>query len=395
MRIEDRLGDVMDTHHHFAELQRYVGLTAEDEARIAALVGPLQRVVGTVLDEFYTTILAHPGASAAFRDPEAQIPRQRGQLERWLRELLQGNWDRAHFESTVRVGKAHVVHKLPARYMHGGMNILRRGLAKLAFEVHAGNPDEILATIHAVDRVLDIELWVMLRTYHDDLLLQMQRRERLATVGELSAGIHHELKNPLASIHASTQALAERRAVRADSRSSDLVRSIGQDAERASEIVTDLLSFARLREPRREPVSVDDLVGRAVGRVSIPPRCRIESDLDPALPHVHVDAAQVLQILINVLENAVEACPGEGTIQVVARLKDGAVILRVADDGVGMGPGELNKLFEPLYTTKPDGVGLGMSVSLQLAQANDVSLDVSSESGEGTTVALTLPTAAR
>ncbi len=384
----------MATHDHFNELQRYVGLTPDDEARIAALEGPLRRVVKDLLDEFYDTILRHPGAAAAFVDPVEQIPRQRDQLEKWLGELLRGSWDREHFERTVRVGKAHVTHQLPERYMHGGMNILRRGLTGLACDVYARDPEELKATLFAVDRVLDLELWIMLRTYHDDLLLQMQRRERLATVGELSAGIHHELKNPLASIHAATQALAERRAIRADSRSHDLVRSIRSDIDRASEIVTDLLTFARLREPLRDAVQLEELIKNMLGRVSIPPRCRVDIDLDPDLPPIHVDSSQVLQILINVLENAVEACPGESTIRVVARLGDGVVTLRVEDDGVGMGPTELNRLFEPLYTTKPDGVGLGMSVSLQLAHANAVGLDVSSQSGEGTTVALTLPVAA-
>ena len=138
----------MDHGSAFEELGRYMGLTEADEARLALLLGPLEARIGDVLDEFYGAILRHPAALAAFREPDAQIPRQRALLAGWLRGVLAGPHDAAHYERTERVGRAHVVHRLPQRYMHGGMNILRRGLVGIAFETQADR-DELRATIDA------------------------------------------------------------------------------------------------------------------------------------------------------------------------------------------------------------------------------------------------------
>ena len=377
----------------FEELARYVGVTADDAARLAVLQGPLDGQLEGILDGFYEVIRRHPAALAAFKDPEVQIPRQREKLSGWLRALLAGPHDAAHYERTERVGRAHVVHQLPQRYMHGGMNLLRKGLIRVAFDVHAGQPAELLATVESINRVLDIELGVMMRTYTDDVLTRMKRQERLAAVGELSAGIHHELKNPLASVQAATLALAERRSVRADRRGMELVRTLRADVDRVLEIVSDLLSFARMKDPERALVSPNDLVEAAVARVVVPPRCRLDLDLDPALPQVHVDERQILQVLINVLENAVEALPIGGRIRLVTRATGGHVSLTIEDEGVGIEPEDLSRIFEPLFSTKPDGIGLGLSLSLQLASANTVALTVTSSPGTGTTVRLDMPVA--
>ncbi len=374
----------------FAELKRYVGFTEADEIELAALQGPAGGRVDELLDLFYARVDEHEGARSVFADPDVQRPRLRKTLAAWLAAMLRGPYDDDYATRIAAIGHAHVRVSLPQRYMLTAMNLIRTWLLDLCFEVHADNVDRIRTAAGAVDRIADIELAVMLSTYRDDLLAKMQRQERLATIGELSAGIHHELKNPLAAIAAATFALSERRAVRADPRAREMIATVQGNVEKSTEIIGDLLSFTRLRDPVAGSIGVERLVDRATQRVRLPRGCRLTVDLDPELPPVHADGAQIEQVLVNLLENAIDACRGSGRIRVTGRRQDGAVQLAVHDDGHGIEAAELRRVFEPLYSTKPDGVGLGLSLSRHLVQANSGEIAVTSELGHGTTATLTL-----
>jgi signal transduction histidine kinase len=121
----------------------------------------------------------------------------------------------------------------------------------------------------------------------------------------------------------------------------------------------------------------------------MPPMLGLTLDLDPELPPVKVDAAQMEQVLVNLLTNALEACGEEGTVRVTSRLVQGKVEVTVADDGVGIPERDLARVFEPLYSTKPEGVGLGLSLSQHLSRANGARISIRSALDEGTAVTLT------
>ncbi len=371
------------------ELKVYVGFTTADEAELAALLPHAAADVESLLDRFYGTIDANEGARRVFRDPEKQRPRLRRSMASWVLTLLEGPYDRSYAERRLAIGRAHVENQMPQRYMLMSMNVIRGWFMELCGRVHDGDPARFLTAVHAVNRVLDIELAMMLATYRDDLLGRMQRQERLATLGELAAGIHHELKNPLAAIRTSAYALRERRSVRADARARSLLERVEGNVDRATEIITDLLSFARLRNPSREEVAVDALIRGAAARITMPPMLGLTLDLDPELPPVKVDAAQMEQVLVNLLTNALEACGEEGTVRVTSRLVQGKVEVTVADDGVGIPERDLARVFEPLYSTKPEGVGLGLSLSQHLSRANGARISIRSALDEGTAVTLT------
>lgn len=373
------------------ELKRYVGFTTADEAMLASLQAAAEARLPELMEDFYATILRHPTAAAVFTDPATAIPRQREFLSQWVRSLLVGPYDQAYADRRAAIGQAHVRHRLPQRYMLTAMNVIRRWFHGLCRQVHGASQDRFMAALEACSRLIDIELALMLGTYRDDLLVRMQRTERLATLGEISAGIHHELKNPLAAISVAAFALRERRAVLADPRARDLLQKIEDNTARASEIVTDLLSFARLRNPERSNVAAETLAELALGRIRVPPRCRIIRDYDPGQPLVRVDASQVAQILVNLLTNAVDACPDGGTIRVGTRFGEADVEIRVEDDGVGISAADLPRVFEPLFTTKTEGVGLGLALSRHLAGANGGSVELGAGPVRGTVAVLRLP----
>ena len=384
------LATTEDGRDDIEEMKSYVGLTAEDEAELAALRAAAHADMETLLSRFYGVIDAHEGARRVFRDPKRQRASVRRSLAAWVLTLLEGPYDQAYADHRKAIGRAHVENKMPQRYMLTSMNVVRAWFVELCAHQYPGDPVRLVKAITAVDRILDIELAMMLATYRDDLLTRMQRQERLATLGELSAGIHHELKNPLAAVRTAAFALRERRSVRADARSRALLDRVDSNVDRATEIISDLLSFARLRNPEKSEISIDKLVHGAASRITIPADCRLTMDLDPDLPPALVDAAQLEQVLVNLLSNAFDACPGGGEVRISSRLQNGKLAIAVTDDGVGIHPKDLQRIFEPLFSTKPEGVGLGLSLSQHLARANGARMQVKSTPNQGTSVTLLL-----
>lgn len=375
------------------EVKRYVGFAAADEEALRALRPGIEPHVEALLEDFYSVIDRHAGARAVFTDPAVQRPRLRQTLAGWIRSVFEGPWDEVYVASRVAIGHAHVRQRMPQHYMPAAMAVVRRWSQRVIFEVL---PDERrLEALTAVDKVLDIDLALMLSSYRDDLLGRMQRQERLATIGELGASIHHELKNPLAAVGLAAFALGERRSVRADRQARELLERIEQNTQRCSRIINDMLSYTRLQQPAFAAESVEQLVRAAVGRVVLPGGLELTIDLDPALPAVWVDGAQVEQILVNLLTNAVQACGRDGHVGVVGRPLDGAVRMQVVDDGVGLAEEHQHRVFEPLFTTKPDGVGLGLSLSRHLAQANRGTLELGPRPEGGAVATLVLPATGR
>ena len=225
---------------------------------------------------------------------------------------------------------------------------------------------------------------------------QLIQSAKLAAVGELGAGVAHEINNPLMIILGNCELAL--RDVPAEGRAAKRLKIIEAEATRAGKITRDLLNFARRREPRREPVAVEALVERAVellGTKLARNRVRVRTVLHPDMPSILGDADQLTQVLLNLGGNAVDAMPdgGELVVQTELRLESDAVVIKVIDSGVGMTAEHALRIFEPFYTTKAEGrgTGLGMSVSLGIVRGHGGLLEVSSEPGRGTTMTVQLP----
>ena len=225
---------------------------------------------------------------------------------------------------------------------------------------------------------------------------QLIQAAKLAAVGELGAGVAHEINNPLMIILGNCELAL--RDVPAEGRAAKRLKIIEAEATRAGKITRDLLNFARRREPRREPVAVEALIERAVellGTKLARGRVRVRTVLHPDMPSILGDADQLTQVLLNLGGNAVDAMPdgGELVFQTELRPESDAVVIKVIDSGVGMTAEHALRIFEPFYTTKAEGrgTGLGMSVSLGIVKSHGGLLEVSSEPGRGTTMIVQLP----
>lgn len=224
------------------------------------------------------------------------------------------------------------------------------------------------------------------------------RSERLAAVGRMSAHVTHELRNPLASIALNADLLDELFAEAGGPEAEEaraLCQAIGREADRLTGLTEEYLKFARLPRPELTTIRPDDLLGPIARFVE--PDCRaasvtLELDVEPGLPALALDPDQMRQALLNLLRNGKEAMPKGGRLVLGARrLDDGGVALSVEDEGAGIDPASLDRIFDPFYSTKLTGTGLGLALTQQIVQEHGARLEVTSTLGAGTEFRVRFP----
>lgn len=231
-------------------------------------------------------------------------------------------------------------------------------------------------------------------------------RDRLASLGEMAAGIAHELKNPLAGIEVMAGLL--RRQVPDSPDAQSLLADILSEAKLANAIVVEMLEFVRPIRLQMEQTDIAGVLQQSLMNAdSKVPRHRIEVHMDiaPGVPLIDGDAVQLCQVFTNLLTNAFEAVGGAGRIEVKAVLEavehdpefldvqqpTQAVVIEVADDGPGIPADLSDRIFNPFFTTKTTGSGLGLPIVRKIVDAHDGRIDLSSEPGRGTRFRVTLP----
>lgn len=218
---------------------------------------------------------------------------------------------------------------------------------------------------------------------------QLLRQERLAFLGQLAGGVSHELRRPLATIGNSLYYLKTVHAG-ADDDTLEHLEIIRSQIHNMDKIIHDLLGSLRLRPQTVGRVELGPWLADVLARHPPPAGIAVLTDLDAELPAAWIDAAQMEQVLSNLITNAYQAMPDGGVLRLSARMADG-VALAVEDTGCGIPEKHLARIFEPLFTTKSRGVGLGLTVSKNFVEANGGRLAVASVEGEGATFTIHLP----
>ncbi len=228
------------------------------------------------------------------------------------------------------------------------------------------------------------ELWAM-----ED---QVRRVEKMAAVGEMAAGLAHEIKNPLASMTGSIQILRD--GVHLDPDHARLMHIVLREADRLSSLVNNFLLFARPPAGKIERIELDKAVAETVELFERDANCRgrisIQKDFKTGL-FVDMDQVHLRQVLWNLLLNASEAINGSGTIAIrLYPTKPHRACIEVTDDGCGMSNDTIKSIFDPFFTTKPNGTGLGLSIVHSIIESYDSRLEVGSRQGDGTTFSFRL-----
>jgi len=179
----------------------------------------------------------------------------------------------------------------------------------------------------------------------------------------------------------------------ADETTREYLNIISTEVDNSEKIVSDLLDFSRVKSVDKEHISISDLITEALGEKPVPENIKVNQKIDSPSPRVFIDPRQIGQVLSNLVANSFQAMPDGGELTITTHKEKDNVVLTVADTGVGISDENLKKIFEPLFTTKAKGIGLGLAVSKNLVEANGGEIKVESEEGEGSTFTLMLPIA--
>jgi len=244
---------------------------------------------------------------------------------------------------------------------------------------------------------------------------ELVRKEKLAMLGQLAGSVGHELRNPLGVMNNAVYFL-KTVITNADDMVTEYLEIIKHEIDNSQRIITDLLDYACTKPPQRLPIAVKELVNESLMQSVMPGNIELSLDIPETLPAINVDPLQMEQLFQNLISNAVQAMPEGGHLRISARKVKGTsneergneekhlaprtsnlepdtdfIEISVGDTGAGIDPDNMNRIFQPLFTTKARGIGLGLAISRNLAEANGGAMDVSSRLGEGTTFRVTLP----
>jgi PAS domain S-box-containing protein len=220
---------------------------------------------------------------------------------------------------------------------------------------------------------------------------ELVRKERLALLGQLAGGVSHELRNPLGAIR-NVAYFLKLVLKQPEPRVAESLNQLDRAVTRADRIIGSLLDFARQRPPTLLSVNVNDVVKEALSQVGVPDRVELVTHLDDTLLLVPADPGQLGQVFENLIANAVQAMVDGGRLTVRSECSGaGSVAVSIADTGAGLSLEDLAKVFQPLFTTKARGIGLGLAISKTMVEAHGGSIDAQSKPGAGSTFTVRLP----
>lgn len=222
---------------------------------------------------------------------------------------------------------------------------------------------------------------------------QLLRQEKLAALGELAAGISHELRNPLGSIR-NTAYLLRMILEPDDPQIEEILTIMEKEIDRSTAIVTALLDYARSKPPDLKPVAINDILERTLASIFIPEEISLVIQFGKGLPVLMADPIQLNQVFENLIYNAIQAMPDGGCLTVRSeRCQDDRLLVTIDDTGVGIPPQDQAKIFKPLFTTKARGIGLGLSIVQTLVNGHGGTIECESDGipGEGTRFKVYLP----
>ena len=223
---------------------------------------------------------------------------------------------------------------------------------------------------------------------------QLVRSERLAAIGQLAGGVGHELRNPLGAIKNAIYyvkgKVAKSELGRKEPRVMEFLDIMDDEVNTSNKIINDLLGFSRVGKPSVSPTRIDKVIEDALSRTPIPENIELTKKLDADLPEVDIDPDQIQQVWVNIIMNAVQAMPKGGKLTIGAKRRGKLLEVEISDTGCGIPQEAVDKIFDPLFTTKAKGIGLGLAVCKAIIDRHEGNIEVESKVGKGTTFIIKL-----
>ncbi len=385
----------------FNDMTQYVGFSDQHAARLQAMGERIKPRLAEVVDRFYDALADDPITRGIIAEKPGRQAALRETLHQWLIELFEGPYDQAYQDRRARIGRAHVRVGLPQFYMFTSMSVVRASLTRLIRELAGADANP---TLDALNTLLDLELAIVLETYREDLMAKVRQAERdrmearldearhLASIGQLAATLAHEIKNPLAGISGAIQVILHTTAANDPHR--EVLLEILTQIDRLDMAVKDTLVYSRPTAPVRQVHRVGEVLDRALYFLREEPafrRIQFESTGLKGEITAPIDEAQFQQVVSNLLLNAAHASADGGVVKLGVGETNEHVYIEVTDFGHGMPPEVCAHAFEPFYTTKAKGTGLGLPICKHIVEAHGGAIRIISEQGNGTTIRVELP----
>ncbi|MCC6588193.1 MAG: sensor histidine kinase [Bryobacterales bacterium] len=236
------------------------------------------------------------------------------------------------------------------------------------------------------------------RTYRElqENFEHLKRAERFSAIGQMAAGLAHEIRNPLAAIEGAADLLTPGAAEQSGQQAmqQEFVGIIKKECRRLSRLLTGMLDFARPRTPQFQFTSVAPLLESVISLITAFAQksgVTIQWSIEPALPAIACDPEQIKQVFLNLAMNAVQAMNNQGTLAITAARRAGSIVIEVRDEGPGIAPENLDKVFSPFFTTKTDGTGLGLPIAQQIVVRHGGVIMADPNTPRGTVFTVVLP----
>ncbi len=378
--------------------EAWVGLVVRlasltDQVKDLSLTGLQNPLVVTPQDVPITAVGNIPGdSSSSAKDIDSNDFIEGWHIRlQWLGDPLLGPLESARFGLIFLASGAALAVILLSRHLSRRLEKQVTPLIEGADRVAGGDFDTPLHTEGTAEIGYLAFALERMRLRLRRLVKSMVDVERRAILGQFSAGVAHEIRNPLATIKTTIQALSRKES---DPKRQKLMESVDHEIDRVNDVVQLLLDYARPREARANKVNIIDVVETVkILADAVAHRHGIELvQVEHEPVYAWADSAQVRQIVMNLVMNAIQAMEGIGGRVTIRTKQQGlAVYVSVSDNGPGVSADHLSHLTEPFFTTKTNGTGLGLAICRQLAQANQGNLRFQSVSGEGLKVTLKLP----
>jgi len=375
--------------HRYRELQQYVGWTDEDARRVTAFADTLEPYLPALIDDFYHEIERHPRAIRVLTGGAAQIERLKVTLGGWLRELLRGPYDKEYVARRWRAGGRHVEIGLDQVYTNVALSRLRRGLVRALEERGPAGLHDSSALRRSLNMLLDLDLAIIEDAYQTEYLARQQRSERLATIGQVAAGVAHEIRNPLNVVKTSVYYLLNAKQA-TPAKIAEHLQRIEKQVTVADGVIAALSNFAKMPIPDLRLMDLERCLRETLENNPVAETIRVNFEVPACVPRVLADSGQLAIVFGNLVRNAREAMPNGGELTLRAHREAGTVAIAITDTGAGIAPEHLHRIMEPLYSTKARGLGLGLALARAILDKNKGSLHVESELGKGSTFTVRL-----
>ena len=400
------------TPQAWEEIKRFLDFDDEDVERLRVAFERYSPYIDDIVERFYDHLIAMEATRSVLS--RADVDRRLKDLQRgYLRSLGGGDYGEGYLRDRLRIGATHERIGLAPRWYLGAYWLYLREIVPRLLPCASAEEQATVLSMHKVlllDMILVTEAYVgrtlalvgdqkaRLEELVSERTRQLSKWERLAAVGSMAAKVAHEIRNPLSSISLNTELLNDElvgyRGVDT-TEAVDLLRAIAGEIDRLSRIVEEYLQFARMPRLDLEQVNLKDLAEQVLKFLSAEfERYGVESEID-TLDHgpiVYLDRNQFRQVLLNLLRNSQEAMPEGGKVTIRLREEaDGTIEVVVVDTGVGLEPAQTQQVFDPFFSTKDTGTGLGLAFVQQVVLEHGGEVSCTGQPGRGAAFRIVLP----